>query len=206
MTPDHKALCDRLLARAKQDREIQRNNEAVAAGLRGQRILFDDRTGLQNTYAVRMQVDHEQSAKRDAALAKDGEAAAEAIATLSAREAALINTIARLTAERDAVQAVTVERCAAVARLHAETGRKKLGAATDHENANGWSIVVSRSDMIGDEIRAIVTIPPQVAAARVLLDAHPAIDKAWDKMTKAEQLVWHLDKNRLRAIAQDKTP
>jgi len=66
------------------------------------------------------------------------------VATLSAREAALINTIARLTDERDAVQAVTVEACAAVAK------RDEI-----YQN----HVTVSR-------IRALATIPPHVAAAR----------------------------------------
>jgi len=59
MTPDHKALCDRLLAF---------NGDGYTR--------FNGKTMCEN--------------------------AAEAIATLSAREAALIDTIARLTAERDA--------------------------------------------------------------------------------------------------------
>jgi len=73
MTPDHKALCDRLQWLLDQDPKSK---------------VFD----------VRAETLAEIIA---------------AIATLSAREAALIDTIARLTAERDAVQAVTVDACIA---------------------------------------------------------------------------------------------
>jgi len=52
-----------------------------------------------------------------------------------------------------AVQAERVA-CAAVAAKHAETGRKKLGASETRQEADNWSLIVTRSDLIYDAIRA----------------------------------------------------
>jgi len=76
-------LVKRLRKRAIYDREIQANNEVVAAALRGQRLLFDqDVRSASNTYAVRLCLDYERYAKNDAALAADWDSAADAIEQL----------------------------------------------------------------------------------------------------------------------------
>ena len=73
-------LIARLRDRAKEDRQIQSNNEGVAAALKGQRLLFDQGFRSQsNTFAVRLALDYERCAKKDAELAADWEAAADRI-------------------------------------------------------------------------------------------------------------------------------
>lgn len=74
-------LLERLEKRAKQDRDYAANNAVVAALLEPEYAKFEARTG-HNLYAVRMQIDHRNSAKRDAAWADDLEQAAEAISSL----------------------------------------------------------------------------------------------------------------------------
>jgi hypothetical protein len=83
MTPKHdmEGLMERLAKRAKEDRDCEANNLIVADALSGQMDAFDRRDGTHSVYAVRMAVDHRQSAKRDAQYAADLEAA---IALLSA--------------------------------------------------------------------------------------------------------------------------
>lgn len=80
-------LIKRLRKRAADEREIQKNNEAVATALKGQRLLFEQRTGGHNNFAVRLGLQHENCAKNDAALASDWEEAADRIAALEAHVA-----------------------------------------------------------------------------------------------------------------------
>jgi len=80
MTDDLKAL---LRKRAEDDRKIQANNEAVAAALKGQRILFEEGIRSEpNTFAMRLCLDYERCARNDAALAKDWDEAADRIEAL----------------------------------------------------------------------------------------------------------------------------
>ena len=84
------ALVARLRERATEDRTIQQNNEAVAAALKGQRILFDEGVrSPSNTFAVRLQLDYENCAKRDAKLVADWEEAATALTALQAENTLL---------------------------------------------------------------------------------------------------------------------
>lgn len=84
------ALVARLRERATEDRTIQQNNEAVAAALKGQRILFDEGVrSPSNTFAVRLQLDYENCAKRDAKLVTDWEEAATALTALQAENTLL---------------------------------------------------------------------------------------------------------------------
>lgn len=72
------ALADiivRLEKRAEQDRSYAENNTVVADLLETQMALFNAREGQWNTYAVRMAVDHRQSAKKDTQFADDLDAA-----------------------------------------------------------------------------------------------------------------------------------
>jgi hypothetical protein len=96
LTPEAvERLAKRLQCRANADRAIQRNNEAVAAALRGQRILFDEGfRSPSNTFAVRLQLDYENCAKHDAKLVADWEEAAATLRALSER-------LAEVEAERD---------------------------------------------------------------------------------------------------------
>jgi hypothetical protein len=76
-------LIKRLRERAAEERDVQRNNEAVAAALMGQRLLFDQ--GIRskaNSFAVRLGLEHESCAKNDAKLAHDWDAAADRIEAL----------------------------------------------------------------------------------------------------------------------------
>jgi hypothetical protein len=74
----------RLRDRAKQDRLIQANNEAVATALMGQRLLFDQgHRSPSNTYAVRLALDHDNCARQDAKLAADWDEAADRIEALT---------------------------------------------------------------------------------------------------------------------------
>ena len=78
-------LVKRLRERAQFDRRVQANNEAVAAALMGQRLLFDQGVRSEaNTYAVRLALDYTNYAKNDAKLAADWEAAADRIEALTA--------------------------------------------------------------------------------------------------------------------------
>lgn len=72
-------LVERLRKRAEDEREIQRNNEAVAAALQGQIEAFKRGDGTHNTFAVRLGLDHQNCAKRDAGFAADWDAAADMI-------------------------------------------------------------------------------------------------------------------------------
>lgn len=76
-------LIERLRKRAEAEREIQRNNEAVAEALSGQLEAFHRRDGSHNNFAVRLGLDHRSCAKKDASLAADWEEAAATIARLS---------------------------------------------------------------------------------------------------------------------------
>lgn len=81
-------LIARLRERAAEERDVQRNNEAVAAALMGQRLLFDQ--GIRskaNSFAVRLGLEHESCAKNDAKLARDWDAAANRIEALVAENA-----------------------------------------------------------------------------------------------------------------------
>ena len=104
-------LIARLRERAAEERNVQRNNEAVAAALMGQRLLFDQ--GIRskaNSFAVRLGLDHENCAKNDAMLARDWDAAADRIEALVERLKA---------AEQDAQEAevLTNEALARAERL-----------------------------------------------------------------------------------------
>ena len=81
MTSD-KGVVERLRERAASERAIQINNEAVAKALAGEIEAFDRRDGTHNTYAVRLCLDHQNAAKRDAALAADWDEAADRIKAL----------------------------------------------------------------------------------------------------------------------------
>jgi hypothetical protein len=77
-------LVKRLRDRAKQDRLIQANNEAVATALMGQRLLFDQgHRSPSNSYAVRLAMDHDNCARQDAKLAADWDEAADRIEALT---------------------------------------------------------------------------------------------------------------------------
>ena len=81
-----KELVKRLRDRAKEERLIQSNNEAVATALRGQRLLFDQgHRSPSNTYAVRLALNHEDCARQDAKLAADWDEAADCIEELTAK-------------------------------------------------------------------------------------------------------------------------
>ena len=76
-------LIARLRERAAEERDVQRNNEAVAAALMGQRLLFDQ--GIRskaNSFSVRLGLEHDSCAKNDAKLARDWDAAADRIEAL----------------------------------------------------------------------------------------------------------------------------
>ena len=68
------ALAERLQKRADQDRSYAKNNTIVADLLQPQMDAFEARDG-HNVYAVRMAVDHRNSAKRDTQWADDLDAA-----------------------------------------------------------------------------------------------------------------------------------
>ena len=83
---DDDDLVKRLRDRAKHERRIQANNEAVAAALMGQRLLFDQgHRSPSNTYAVRLYLDHEKCARQDAELAADWDETADRIEALEAK-------------------------------------------------------------------------------------------------------------------------
>lgn len=81
---DTQELIDRIKARAKAEREIQRNNETVASALAPQLEAFERRDGSHNTYALRLMLDHQSCAKRDAQLAADWDDAASTLASQAA--------------------------------------------------------------------------------------------------------------------------
>ena len=93
MTDDND-LVKRLRDRAKQERLIQANNEAVAAALMGQRLLFDQgHRSPSNTYAVRLYLDHEKCARQDAELAADWDETADRIEALEAKLAKAVKVL-----------------------------------------------------------------------------------------------------------------
>jgi hypothetical protein len=99
-------LVKRLRDRAKEERLIQANNEAVATALRGQRLLFDQgHRSPSNTYAVRLALNHEDCARQDAKLAADWDDAADRIEALTAKlaeaEAKLAKAVEALEVIRD---------------------------------------------------------------------------------------------------------
>jgi len=89
-------LVERLRARAESEREIQRNNEAVADALQGQINAFERRDGTHNNFAVRLGLEHRNCAKKDASLAQDWDEAADALEAAQAR----IEEVRRALAER----------------------------------------------------------------------------------------------------------
>lgn len=91
-------LMMRLRARAESEREIQRNNEAVAEALSAQLEAFKLEDGTHNNFAVRLGLEHRNCAKRDAELAADWDEAASALEAAEAK-------IAALTAELDSARA-----------------------------------------------------------------------------------------------------
>lgn len=64
-------LLDRIRKRVELERGYAENNRVVAELLQPQLDAFDRRDGTHNTYAVRMQLDHRNSAKKDAQFADD---------------------------------------------------------------------------------------------------------------------------------------
>jgi hypothetical protein len=87
-------LVKRLRDRAKEERLIQANNEAVATALRGQRLLFDQgHRSPSNTYAVRLALNHEDCARHDAKLAADWDDAADCIEALTAERDETLNQL-----------------------------------------------------------------------------------------------------------------
>ncbi len=79
-------LIARLRKRADEERVIQKNNEAVAAALMGQRLLFEQGIrSTSNTFAVRLGLDHEKCAENDAKLARDWDTAADRIEALTVK-------------------------------------------------------------------------------------------------------------------------
>ena len=92
MTSD-KGVVERLRERAASERAIQINNEAVAKALAGEIEAFDRRDGTHNTYAVRLCLDHQNAAKRDAALAADWDEAADRIKALERALTDLVNKL-----------------------------------------------------------------------------------------------------------------
>ncbi len=81
------SLVERLRARAAAEREIQRNNETVAAALAPQLEAFERHDGTHNTFALRLMLDHRSCAKHDAELAADWDAAADALTAAEAKVA-----------------------------------------------------------------------------------------------------------------------
>lgn len=73
-------LIGRLRNRAEEDRACARNSEVVSDLLQPQLDAFNQRDGSHNTYAVRLQLDHRNSAKRDRQYADDLEAAIRILA------------------------------------------------------------------------------------------------------------------------------
>ena len=91
---DDDDLVKRLRDRAKHERLIQANNEAVAAALMGQRLLFDQgHRSPSNTYAVRLYLDHEKCARQDAELAADWDETADRIEALEAKLAKAVEAL-----------------------------------------------------------------------------------------------------------------
>jgi hypothetical protein len=78
-------LAERLEKRAAQERDYAHNSQVVFDLLKPEFDRFEERTG-HNIYAVRMAVDHKNSAKRDAAFADDLEQAAAALRSRSMKE------------------------------------------------------------------------------------------------------------------------
>lgn len=78
-------LAERLEKRAKQDREYAINSSVVLGLLEPELAKFSAREGPWNTYAVRMAIEHRNSAKRDNAFADDLEAAAASLRALASQ-------------------------------------------------------------------------------------------------------------------------
>ena len=72
---DREVLIARLSKRAADDRSYAENNTIVASMLQPQMDAFDRRDGTHNLYAVRLQLDHRNSAKKDMQFADDLEMA-----------------------------------------------------------------------------------------------------------------------------------
>jgi len=151
----------RLRHRAEEDRAIQKNNEAVASALRGQMLLFDQ--GIRsdaNTFAVRLGLDYENCAKKDAKLVKDWEGAADRIEQLeaaltraNAATAAAFEVAAEETpyeSDRDAIRALaTPDQTAALDRMIAEA------VNTSMQGVERWEIPVQSIEHCID--RMVVT-------------------------------------------------
>lgn len=80
----HNDLIARLRKRANDEREVQKNNEAVAEALAGQMEAFNRNDGSHNTFAVRLGLEHKKCAEHDAKLAADWDEAADALTELLA--------------------------------------------------------------------------------------------------------------------------
>jgi len=87
-------LQERLKKRADGERSIARNNAAVAEALRPQMEAFDRHDGTHNTFAVRLGIEHKNCAENDEALAKDWDAAADALSALRTRLAEVEGALA----------------------------------------------------------------------------------------------------------------
>ncbi|WP_395543413.1 hypothetical protein [Neotabrizicola sp. sgz301269] len=86
-------LVERLRKRAKDEREIQINNEAVAEALKPQLEAFARRDGSHNTFAVRLGLNHKKCAENDAKLAADWDEAADRITALQAQNRKLVEAL-----------------------------------------------------------------------------------------------------------------
>jgi hypothetical protein len=119
-------LIARFRNRANDERTIQKNNEAVAAALMGQRLLFDQGVrSASNNFAVRLGLEHEKCAKNDASLANDWDAAANRIAEL----------IAALAAERKKSKALVDALCKSAHQHRVIAGMDLMGASSTAYNA-----------------------------------------------------------------------
>lgn len=116
-------LVERLRKRAESEREIQRNNEAVADALEAQLDAFKRRDGTHNNFAVRLGLNHRSCAKNDAALAKDWDEAADALEAAQAQAAE--------------VRRETVEECAQHLTTLADAMHEKAEAIADRSSHHG---------------------------------------------------------------------
>ncbi len=76
-------LIERLRKRADEDQQCADNDMVIVDALADQMRLFDERDGGYNTYAVRMAVDHRNSAKRDRQFAADLREAADILESMA---------------------------------------------------------------------------------------------------------------------------
>lgn len=85
MSKDIEALIERLEKRATEDESCVENANAVIAALADEMARFEARTG-HNVYAVRLAVDHQSSARKDAQYAADLRTAIAPLRSLNQEE------------------------------------------------------------------------------------------------------------------------